>query len=119
MKFILIVLCTFPFIFSEGAVAAQGFAVGKVKYIRMHDVTDTYWKPPVFWFVLEGTPSVGACPIWNGNVLFVAETEQAFSLLLAAQMAQMQVAVRWDDTGRKNTWCKAFNITTGDPPAAM
>lgn len=104
---------------SVNVFAAQGFAIGKVKYIRTHDITDTYWKPPVFWFVLEGVPAAGACPAWNGDVLFVSETEHAFSVLLAAQMAQMQVSVRWDDTGKKNNWCKAFNITTGNPPPAQ
>lgn len=100
--------------------AAAGHVKGTVQYIRVHN-GDIYtdWKPPIFWFTLNGVTSAGSCPRWNGNILLVAKSEMEFSLILAAQASGKEIAARFDDTARmthSNSWCVATHITSGNPP---
>ncbi len=100
------------------SVAEIGHLKGKVQNIRIHDGNvHQGWTPPVFWFTLKGVSSAGKCKLWNGNVLFVMETEAAYSLILATQMADKEIAIRYDDTvlNSGQYWCKATYITTGNP----
>ncbi len=108
-------------LFPAFANAATGFVKGKVQYIRVHDteVHTSVWSPPSFWFTLEASGSAGDCGKWNGNIGFAMDTEQAYSMVLGAFMAGKEIAVRYDDSLRiseNNGWCKATNVTIGDPP---
>jgi hypothetical protein len=66
---------------------------------------------------LEGVTSAGSCKLWNGNVLFVMDSDSALSFVLAAEMADREIAVRYDDSklNVENYWCKATYLTIGDP----
>lgn len=99
------------FTFSE-----QGHVKGKVEYIRTHDISNASWKPPIFWFTLDGVKSAGSCGNWYGNVLFVAESDQMLSIVLATQMAGNEIHVQFNDAVLKNSFCVARYITTGNPP---
>ena len=105
---------------SVPAMASVGYVKGKVQYIRVHDKTahSSGWAPPIFWFTLQGVSSAKECGVWNGNVLFVMDTDQAYSMILGAYMADKEISVRFDDTLRAPSakYCKATHITTGSPP---
>jgi len=104
-------------LFSGSVNAETGHKKGTVQYIRVHDAMEhPAWAPPIFWFTLNGVTSAGTCPVWNGNVLFAMDSEQAMSIVLAAQMAVRDVAIRFDDAKKHSGdhWCKATYITIGE-----
>jgi hypothetical protein len=105
-------------ILSFSAFSENGHKKGKVQYLRVHDEAEhPNWAPPIFWFTLEGVTSAGTCKVWNGNVLFVMDSDAALSLILAAEMGDKELVVRFDDTklNKDNNWCKATYVTLGDP----
>ncbi len=102
--------------------SAQGTVKGKIEYVRIHDGNvHALWKPPTFWFTLQGVSSAGSCGTWNGNVLFVMDSEQAYSMILAAYMADKEISVHYIDTipAQDGRFCKATQATMGDPPPLM
>lgn len=107
--------CLVALVFASVGHAATGMVVGKVQYIRTHDPLNTSWKPPVFWFTIEGVTAAG-CQKWNNLALFVAESDQALSILLASLMADRSVQVWFDTAVMKNAFCKAVSISAGSPP---
>ncbi|MEZ8822881.1 hypothetical protein AB6E04_00885 [Vibrio amylolyticus] len=99
--------------------AETGYLKGKIEYVRIHDksIHTSVWMPPVFWFTLEGVNKAGTCPIWGENVLFVMDTEQAYSMVIAAYMAEKEVSIRFDDSLlNPSKFCKATYMTLGSPP---
>ena len=116
IAFILALLTT-----SGLANAEAGYRKGKVFNIRVHDTKENpNWAPPLFWFTLEGVTSAGACPLFNGKVLFVMDSDSAMSIILAAEMADREVSIRYDDTQKHvDGWCKAGHLTIGDPVPLM
>ncbi|MEC4729049.1 hypothetical protein HWQ46_26405 [Shewanella sp. D64] len=103
---------------STPALAKAGSKSGVVEYIRTHDGSiHTSWEAPIFWFTLAGVTSAGSCGTWNGRVLFVMDTDHAYSMILAAHMAGKDVGLRYDDEKRaqSSTYCKATFITLGSP----
>ena len=75
------------------------------------------WAPPIFWLTIEGVTSAGGCKKYANNVLFVMDTEQAYSMAMAAFMAEKEVALRYDDAIlAPSTYCKATYMTVGNPP---
>ncbi len=100
---------------------ANGIVTGKIEYIRVHDgEVHPPWKPPIFWFTLKNVATAGACKQWSksGTVLFVMDTDQAYSMILSAYMADKEIAVRYDESLKAldANWCKASFITIGNPP---
>lgn len=103
---------------SSSAFAETGYKKGQVQYIRVHgEAEHASWAPPIFWFTLEGVTSAGACKLWNGNVLFVMDSNAALTMVLAAEMADKELVAHFDDTklNKDNYWCKATFVTLGDP----
>ena len=96
----------------------DGFVKGTVEFVRVHEAAyNTNWTPPMFWFSLDGVASAGTCPTWSGRVLFVAQSKEAYMMVLSAQLTGKQVAVYWiDDASRPNGLCRAEYMTTGNPP---
>lgn len=98
--------------------ATAGYAKGKIKNFRVHDGKEypNNWAPPTFWFTLEGVTAAGACQKWLGNPLFVMDSQMAFSMVLAYQLAGKEVAVYFDDSklNPEGAWCRALYITGGD-----
>jgi len=112
-----ILFTLFLITFTTVGLAETGHKKGKVQYIRVHgEAEHPTWAPPIFWFTLEGVTNAGTCRVWNGNVLFVMDSDSALSLVLAAEMADKEIAVRYDDTklNVENYWCKATYVTLGD-----
>ncbi len=107
------------FFLANTAFAVTGFVKGSVQYVRVHD-GDIYttWKPPKFWFTLNGVTSAGSCPTWHGNILFSMESDTAYSMVLAAQMASKEIAVHYDDSKlhTDGNYCKGVYVTSGNPP---
>jgi hypothetical protein len=115
MKCILTVLIL---LLSCPALAGAGSQSGVVEYIRTHDGSiHTGWEVPIFWFTLAGVTSAGSCGTWNGRVLFVMDTDHAYSMILAAHMAGKEIGLRYDDGQRapSSNYCKATHITLGSP----
>ena len=97
------------------------YKTGKVQYMRIHDAAILPgWAPPIFWFTLTGVNSVANSPLWNGHVLFVSSSQQSFSMVMAAQLAEKEVGVYVDETRRHpDGWCMAGYITNGNPPPSV
>lgn len=118
MKYLISVL-TFTLIFlSSSAFSEAGYRKGTIQYIRTHDESiGEAWESPTFWFTLNGVAEAGSCPKWGGNILFVANTPQAYSMIMASFMAGKEVAVRYDDTHQNAAaYCVVKHITVGNPP---
>ncbi|MDC5855190.1 hypothetical protein [Vibrio europaeus] len=100
------------------ALASIKFVSGEIEYVRTHDGdAQPTWRPPVFWFTLQGVAEAGSCPTWSGSVLFASRDSAAYSMILGAFMANKPVAVAYDDTLRfGGGWCVASYITLGNPP---
>ena len=98
-------------------VTHAGVVKGKIQYIRVHEPQHGEWAPPVFWFSLEGVNSHGTCKTWHGNVLLTAEHDYFFSMVLATQAQNAEIAVFIDPqkTGAGG-FCRAVYLTTGNPP---
>lgn len=98
--------------------AATGYVKGKIKNFRVHDGKEfpNNWAPPIFWFTLEGVTAAGTCQKWLGNPLFVMDSQMAFSMVLAYQLAGKEVVIYFDDSklNVENAWCRALYITDGD-----
>jgi hypothetical protein len=111
---LLIVLVSCQFSFAE-----TGYKKGTGLNVRVHN-GDIYtsWKPPKFWFTLKSVASAGTCKTWNGSVLFSMDSDMAYSMILAAQMAGKEVAVHYNDAQLHSDghYCKAVYITSGNPP---
>ncbi|HMY38461.1 MAG TPA: hypothetical protein PK011_03980, partial [Marinagarivorans sp.] len=94
-----------------------------IKNFRVHDGKEypNNWAPPIFWFTLEGVTAAGNCQKWSGNPLFVMDSQMAFSMVLAYQLAGKEVAVYFDDTklNVEGAWCRALYITGGDQVPLM
>ena len=97
------------------AYAEVGYKKGQVKNMRLHRANLANWEPPLFWFTLEGVTSAGSCPLWHGNVLFVGDSDQAMSFVLATYSSGKELAVRFDDSVKTNGYCTAEYITLGTP----
>lgn len=114
----LLPLITINILITLNADAATGYSKGKIKNFRVHDGKEYpgNWAPPVFWFTLEGVTAAGTCRTWNGNPLFVMDSQMAFSMVLAYQLAGKEIAIYYDDTklNSENAWCRALYITGGD-----
>jgi len=93
-----------------------GTKIGTIEYIRVHDTQLATWEPPSFWFTVNQITSAAGCKRWNGNVLFMADSEQMLSLVLAAHMADQSIAVHYDDSKITNTFCRAIHVSLGNPP---
>lgn len=108
------------FLFSSLAHSAAGIVSGSVKHIRIHDKTahSSHWAPPAFWFSLEGVNSAGQCKKYRDTVLFVMDTEQAYSMIMAAFMAGKEISVRYDEDVKADgsDYCRATYVTLGNPP---
>ncbi|BDU40906.1 hypothetical protein [Vibrio nigripulchritudo] len=107
------------FIISSNAYAEKGYVKGTVEFIRVHDdYSGHQWKPPVFWFTLNGVTSAGNCPKWrNQNVLFVGTSDFAYSMVLATYSSGKEIALSFDDSIKNaSNFCIAKYITAGDPP---
>ena len=107
------------FFFTGTAYAETGIVSGAIKHIRIHDgvAHTSSWTPPIFWFSLEGVASAGQCKKYNGSVLFVMDTDQAYSMIMAAFMAGKEVSLRYDEElVAASTYCKATYVTIGNPP---
>lgn len=100
---------------SMRVVAEVGYVKGVVKNIRTHDADLPGWEPPIFWFTLEGVSGKGACTDWHGNTLFVGNSDQTLSLVLATYAGGKELAVRYDDSKKINGHCKAEYVTLGSP----
>ena len=99
--------------------AASGYVKGQVEYIRIHDKAahGSSWTPPIFWFTLKGVTSAGNCTLFDGEVLFVMDTAEAYSMIMGAFMANKEVSVRYDDQiHASRNYCKATFATIGNPP---
>ncbi len=98
--------------------AATGYVKGKIKNFRVHDGKEypSNWAPPIFWFTLEGVSAAGTCRKWVESPLFVMDSQMAFSMVLAYQLAGKEVAIYYDDTklNSEGAWCRALYITGGD-----
>jgi len=106
-------------LFTSSAYAATGLVKGKIQYVRVHDSAThgSGWTPPIFWFTIEGVTSSGSCRKFGSNVLFVMDTDQAYSMVMAAFMADKEIAVRYDDSVLSPySYCKATYLTVGNPP---
>jgi len=105
------------YVASSDVLAASGVKKGKIKYVRVHEPQHGEWAPPVFWFSLEGVSSLGSCKTWHGDVLLIAEHEYFFSMVLATQARDGELAVFIDDSKIGTAgYCRAVFITTGNPP---
>ena len=104
--------------FSFNAYTQTGFAKGTIQYVRTFDSqSNGVWVPPVFWFTLNEVTSANNCLLWsNGHALFVMDTNQALSLILASYTSNREIGVTYDDTVTWGGWCKAKYITLGNPP---
>lgn len=103
---------------SAPVLAGSGSKSGVVEYIRTHDGSiHSGWEAPIFWFTLAGVTSAGSCGTWNGRVLFVMDSDHAYSMILAAHMAGKEIGLRYDDAHRASAsnYCKATYITLGSP----
>lgn len=99
---------------------ADGFVVGKVEYIRMHDpLWGPGWTSPNFWFSLTGVTSLGSCNAWAGRILFVGQSKETFTLVTIAQMTDKPIAVYYLDSQPVNGYCRAGYVTSGNPPPAF
>ncbi|MCH2157927.1 MAG: hypothetical protein MK096_04020 [Oleiphilaceae bacterium] len=117
MKKIKLILLFAVSLLSVSAHSETGYQSGTIEYVRTTDKSQEAWAPPIFWFTLNGVTSAGNCPAWNGNVLFVADSEQAYSMVLAAYMSGKEVSVRFDDSHKTGTnFCIPINISLGNPP---
>lgn len=92
-----------------------GYVKGKVKNARIHSADLENWEPPLFWFTLDGVAGAGKCPTWHGDVLFVGDSSQAMSFVLATYTSGKELAVRYDDSLKINGWCTAVYATLGGP----
>jgi hypothetical protein len=104
------------FAVSPSSRAATGFVVASVEYVRIYDTSVAGLVPPRFGFTLTGVASAGSCPLWNGRILWIGNSKEAFFLVTSAQLTGRQVAVYFDDTLKVNSLCIARIVTTGDPP---
>lgn len=96
--------------------AEAGYKKGKVKNIRTHHLNQSSWPQPMFWFTVEGVATAGNCPQWHGNILFVGDSEQVLSMVLATYMSGGELAVRYDDSLKAPSGhCFAQYVTLGDP----
>ena len=91
---------------------------GTIEHIRLHgpEHAGCQWNLPLFWFSLNEVSSAGNCNTYNGNVVWVAEHEMFLSVLLATQAMGTEIAIDYDESKVKNGYCRALNITTGNPP---
>lgn len=103
---------------SSSVIAETGYRKGTIEYIRVHDESiGSTWAPPVFWFTVNGVTSAGGCHQWDGNILFVANSKEAYSLILATYMSGKEIALRYDDTHRNaDNHCIVKYLTVGNPP---
>ena len=104
---------------TSNAFAVKGYVKGTVEFIRVHgDYSGHQWKPPVFWFTLNGVTSAGNCPKWgNKNVLFVGTSDFAYSMVLANYSSGKEISLSFDDSIKNaSNFCIARHITAGDPP---
>ena len=104
---------------SSEVMADYGVVSGNVQYIRTHNdsLYASTWAPPLFWFTIEGVTTAGSCRKYGNNVLFVMDSEQAYSMVMAAYMANKAIAVKFDDELLTDTnYCKAKYVTVGNPP---
>ena len=115
MKKHLSILLALTIFLSPFLIADTGYKKGTVKNIRVHHEQLPGWEPPIFWFTITGVNEAASCPKWHGNVLFVGDSDQALSIVLASYMSGKELAVHFDDTKTKNGWCSAKYITVGDP----
>ncbi|MDE1310025.1 hypothetical protein MEG05_01925 [Vibrio aestuarianus] len=102
----------------QAAFANIKFVSGEIEYVRTHDGDEIpAWRPPVFWFSLQGVTEAGSCRTWNGTVLFTARDSAAYSMILGAFMAGKPVAVAYNENTRfAGAWCVVSYITLGNPP---
>jgi len=107
------------FLLSSIAYAETGFVKGKIEYMRVHNKQLVGWKPPLFWFTLVGVTSAGSCDVWQGNVLFVGDSNQMNSMVLTAYMAEKEITVAYNDADLITSMCKAGYITVGNPPPLL
>ncbi|WP_096087868.1 hypothetical protein [Agaribacterium haliotis] len=101
---------------SSVSFANAGKLKGKVEYIRIHDAENASWVPPIFWFSVEGVTNAGNCGLWQGRPIFVGNSSEMLSILLAAQMADREISFQWDDAVLTNGKCRVGYVTTGNPP---
>lgn len=104
-------------VLSSESFAAAGIQKGTVEYVRVHDTQHGGWQPPMFWFTLNGVTNAASCATWQGNVLFIADSEYMLTLLLSTQISGKEIAVRYDDSRKTNGFCRADYVTTGNPPS--
>jgi len=103
-------------VYSGKSFSEVGLKKGTVEHIRIHDTNHVGWEPPLFWFTLNGVTKAGNCSAWQGNVLFVADSDQMLTMILTAQMGKQEIAVHYNDLIKTNGYCRATFITTGNPP---
>jgi len=119
MKSRLLSIAVFIVLASAAALAhaATGTVKGQVQYIRTHDAGQyPGFAAPKFWFTLKGVTVAGACPAWQGLVLFAAQDKQELSLVLAAQVSGLEVEAAFNDAVlQDSTWCIPGFVTTGNP----
>ena len=120
MKRVIQILCVIICAFNGTAFAGDGHVKGKIEYIRTHDPANQSWQPPRFWFTLKGVTSAGGCQTWwSGTVLFVAETNEMFSTVMANYLANKEISLHYNtapDTLGEGGYCRALYITMGNPP---
>lgn len=102
---------------SAGSSFALTVVKGQVEFVRTHDANlFPGWAPPRFWFTLKGVTQAGSCLKWvSGTVMFVSNDKQALTMVMAAQMSGLEVAVAFDDQNVTNGYCTAYHLTTGNP----
>ncbi|MDW6004200.1 hypothetical protein [Vibrio mangrovi] len=111
---LLTILLIFLSTYTLTAKAEAGRREGTIQYIRVHEAQEyPDWAPPMFWFTLNEVADAGTCPLWNGRVLFAMSSNMALSLILSANMADKTLSVKYDDTKRNGSWCKATYVTLG------
>lgn len=104
-----VIVATVP----TSSMAADGSLSGTISRIRVHatDHSDT-WKPPTFWFNIEGITSAGNCGKAYGEVAWIMDSQQALSLVLAAKLSGTRVSVYYDDSITiSNSFCRVRHIT--------
>jgi hypothetical protein len=113
VKFLVVVISVF--IYYASAFAEVGDRTGNIKKFRTHDSSNPAVAPPYFWFTLENIGSAGGCYVLDGNVMFSADTNEMYSLVLAAYMASESLTVTYNTAAvGSDGYCNAVFITVGN-----